>query len=275
MSVNQADHLFIARGTDDPSCDEGLYDVDVRRGTRRKILAPVHDELTVGDMIRLSPRGQFIAGGSVITGWLGFHVLDLKSGKQVKPRGMRGLFGGRGFAWLDEQNLLLASTPDCPDDEKARGGIFRLNLRTRRLTRWLFPPSAEVEQICRSPQGDRFAVGLDGLDTPASVPHMAARIELIDPRTTSRRPLRLPGPAHLCGFSHDGSRLLLLVLSRTEPATKDDLYRGMKSDAYVVDLRGGACRRVAREAFDAAWMSGSGSPPGPARLARRAKAGDR
>jgi hypothetical protein len=45
------------------------------------------------------------------------------------------------------------------------------------------------------------------------------------------------------------------VLSRTLPPTKDDLYRGMKSDAYVVDLRSGSCHRVARQAFDAAWIN--------------------
>jgi hypothetical protein len=38
------DQLFIGRGTDDPACDEGLYEVDVRRQTRRRLLAPIHGD---------------------------------------------------------------------------------------------------------------------------------------------------------------------------------------------------------------------------------------
>jgi hypothetical protein len=265
------EQLFIGRDTDDPACDEGLYQVDARRRTRRRLLAPIHDELTVAGMIRLSPRGHYLAAGSVITGCLGYVVLDLRSRKRIPPRPQDGLAGGRQFAWLDDQNLLLASTSNAPEEEKPVGGIFRLNLRTRCLTRWLYSAEAEVAQLCRSPQGDRFAVGLDEVDTPALLPFMAARVELVDRRTKARHALKLPGPAHLCGFSPDGTRLLLLVLSRTEPPTKDDMYRGMKSDAYVFDLRTGACHRVARNAFDAAWMEeaqgGAAGLPNPASTA--------
>jgi hypothetical protein len=103
----------------------------------------------------------------------------------------------------------------------------------------------------------RFAVSLNGVHTPASMPLMAARIDLVDPKTRVRRTLSLPGPSHLCGFSRDGSQLLLLTLERSSAGTKEDPDRGLKSDACILNLRRGTCRRIARDVFAAAWIEGS------------------
>jgi hypothetical protein len=254
------EQLFVGRGTLVADAgDGGLWWVDVGQRTTRRVLPPVDADFPLNDEVRLSPEATKVAagGGGDMHFWV--RVLDRRTGRQFRQPGMIGILGMRDFAWLDEDNLLVAGAPGAEWEERghlqtSRGGIRRLDLKTKRLTRWLYSSGSDVGELCRSPKGDRFAVGLESVDTPASVPRMATRIELIDRRTKARHALELPGPAHLCGFSRDGSRLLLLVLSRTEPPTKDDMYRGMQSDAYVFDLRTGACRRVARNAFDAAWM---------------------
>jgi hypothetical protein len=85
-----------------------------------------------------------------------------------------------------------------------------------------------------------------GCSQKAALGRMGKRIVLVDRRTKAQRTLAIAGPSRICGFSPDGSRLLLV-------SSRDEAGRA-KGDAYVVDLKSGARRRVVRDVIEAVWV---------------------
>jgi hypothetical protein len=196
----------------------------------------------------------------VIDGSLDVRVRDLRSQRRWLPLASSPLDGGRDFAWLGEERLLLATAP-VPVDLVALGGspvpravavpiagLQRLDVRTGRLAPWLYSRGTEVLRICRAPgTQDRYAVGLGRTKAHSALPPMARRLEIVDGRTKARRELRIPAPSHVAGFSPDGRTLLLLMLRRTP-------WRDA-ADAVTLDVASGRRRLIARDVTEAAWLS--------------------
>jgi hypothetical protein len=246
-----ATQLFAGRGDLHADADGGLWLIDTRGSRQRRVLPAIDADAPLNGEVQLSPNGRRVAAGGAITAHFWIRVLDLRSGKQFRQPGSAGILGGMDFAWLDNDNLLVAAMPDeyWEDSNHAttsQGGIRRISLKTGRMSHWLFPPDTEVVQICRSPGGDRFAVALDGVDPTAALGAMGKRILLVDRRTKRQRRLVIAGPSTICGFSPDGRQLLVVTL-------RDEAGKA-KGDAYVIDLRSGVRRMVARDVFEAAWI---------------------
>jgi hypothetical protein len=238
------DRLFVGRGNLHADAgDGGLWLVDTRRCRQRQVLPAIDADAPLNGEVLLSPNGRRVAAGGKITFDFWLRVLDRDSGKQILQPGNSGIPDAMDYVWLDNDNLLVAT---MPSDERRQGGIRRISLKTGQISRWLYSPETEVVQLCRSPRGDRLAVALDGVDPTSALGPMGKRVVLVDRRTRAQRRLAIAGPSKICGFSPDGRRLLLVTL-------RDGAGKA-KGDAYVVDLRSGARRRVARDVIEAAWI---------------------
>jgi hypothetical protein len=75
---------------------------------------------------------------------------------------------------------------------------------------------------------------------------MGKRIVLVDRQTRAQHPLNIPAPAKICGFSKDGSQLLLIAL-RVEAGKE-------KGDAHFLNLKNGGRRLIAKAVTEAVWV---------------------
>jgi hypothetical protein len=230
--------------------DGGLWLVEAAKHASTRVLPPFDGDVPAHRAARLSPHGALAVAGGAMDFAMWTDALELRRMRRVRQPGMNGLVGVTDFAWLDDDHLLLTSTPtDDPIEHRpsSRGGIRQLSLRTGRFAGWWrYPSRLDVDQIYRAPRGDRFAIGLDDAHAPAAFPHMAKRILLIEARGRSGREVRIPGPSHACGFSPDGNRLLIMTV-RTEGEET-------RADAYFVDPRTGNWSLLSRDVTDAIWM---------------------
>jgi hypothetical protein len=246
--------LFVGRSyigrrhVDADAGDGGLWLVDLVRHSARQVLPGVDADFGINNSLVVSPGGTRIAseGGGASTGdggyWL--QMLDPRTWRPIRLPGERSLEGGEDCAWLDEDNLLLAGCPYGFDNRAGEGGIRRLNVRTRRFTRWLYSARSNVHEIRRSPRGDRFAVVV-GKDTPRG---SGESLVLVDRRTKARRTLSTQGAPGVCGFSNDGTQLLVIERPIEGEGVREE------GDAYVLDLKRGSRRLIARRVLEAAWL---------------------
>jgi hypothetical protein len=226
--------------------DDGLWLVDTSRRTTRKVLREQDSDLPLNENVKVSPAGKRVLSFGTVTGETVIQIWDMTTMRRLPQPGNKGMLGVTDVEWLDERTLLLAVTADPAGvgTDIGAGGIRRLDLVTRRMERWLYGSTTDVVQVQRSPKGDRLAVGLDGVDVPSWLPSMSRRVVLVDPRTKKGQALSLPGPSHICGFSRDGSRLLILTRDAT----------GRTANAYVVSLDDGKSRLLARGVSEAVWI---------------------
>jgi len=214
--------------------DGGLWLVDVGHQHARRLLPDYNADYPISTNILLSPSGNRAAAGGGGED-LVLRVLDLKTGYALPGLGGKSFASGGGFAWLDEDDLLVACSPKTAEDEPAPGGLRLLNVRTRRVTRWLYSSASDVAQVVGSKRGDRFAVSLSAPD----------RVEIITAATKTRHPLALSGPTSVKGFSPD-DRSLLVSVSRPQGAQAED--------ACVLNLQTAQQRLVARGVSEAVWI---------------------
>lgn len=247
-----ANAILTGRGRMGVTGDEGLWRIDVARRKARRILKPSDADLPINDRVRLSPRGDRIASFGMITMSMFLQVCDLASGKTMKQPGTNWIVGGLDVAWLDENNLLLAGWPG-EYSEPGKGGLRRIDLRTRRISPWLYGEKTEVLQVERRPGGRQFAVAI-GFQNAQTEAVGASHLEIVDARTKQRHRLHVPTPVEICGFSRDGKELLLLS-GRAEDEG---------GDVYVLDMSSHRIRRVVEGATEALWWerrSAAGSAP--------------
>jgi hypothetical protein len=242
--------LFVGAGLGDAG-DGGLWLVDIDRRTVRRALPPIDADFPLNDEIILSPGGTRVASGGYGEMYFWVRVLDLRTGRQIRQPAKEGILGMTDFAWLDEDNLLLAGSLGSDWEEKGhwehgKGGIRRLNLRTGKITPWLYTARTSVDQVVRSPRGDRFAVVGDLPNRRTKQKASDDYIVLVDARTKSQSILSTPGPPTIRGFSPDGTQLLITVGTSAE-----DEHTG---DAYILDIGHGGRRLVARGVMEAVWV---------------------
>jgi hypothetical protein len=245
-----ADQLFVGAGLGDAG-DGGLWLVHIDRHTIRRILPPVDADFPMNDEIKLSPGGTRVAAGGGAEMYFWVRIADLRTGKQFQQPGRRGILGMNDFAWLDEDNLLLAGAPDTDWDGKGhpeygKGGIRRLNLRTGRITPWLYTVHTSVYQLLRSPGGDRLAVLVDPPMQEAKRHDSSNYVVLVDTHTKAQRLLSTPGPPGILGFSPGRTQLLINVGTGAE--------EGHVGDLYALDLRQGGSHLIARNVMEAVWV---------------------
>jgi hypothetical protein len=202
--------LFVGAGLGDAG-DGGLWLADSDRHTIRRVLPPIDADFPLNDEIKLSPKGTRVAAGGGGDMFFWVRVFDLRAERQIRQLGMRGILGMNDYAWLDEDNLLLAGAPGSDWEERghweySKGGIRRLNLRTGRVTPWLYTAHTSVDQLFRSPGGDRLAVLVDLPARQANERESGNYIVLVDTRTKAQSIRSTPGPPTILGFSPDGAQ---------------------------------------------------------------------
>lgn len=215
--------------------DGGLWQIDVDRGSARRLLPNYDADFAESNRILLSPlhdKALSLGGSDALI----LRMVDMRTGRSLPGMSGQVISGGEDAAWLDENNLLVACSSQTSDGEKAQGGLRLVNLKTRRLSRWLYSPASNVTQIVRSTHGLRFVAVLDSPN----------RIELIDKAAKIRHPLSFHTPAAVEGFSGDDQELLLNAPKSIEKTS---------GTIYVLNLQTNQKQLVARNASEAAWLT--------------------
>jgi hypothetical protein len=247
--------FLLGRGAGDAGVDDGLWLLGAGLGRPRRLLKPLKDvDIAACSMNLLSPGGTRVAVGGGVDDFMWLRVLDRRTWRPLwrLPDGAGdGVFD---FAWLDEDHLLLACGVSYFAPERSRHGIWRVDLRTGRLTPWLFAGRRECKAVERAPDGRTFAVEFGG--SGITSPDRGGGVALADRRSRAIRTL-FRG-ASVAGFSPDSRRILLLV-----QRGKNDDRRG---HAVIINLADHSSRTVARDVLEAVWVA-------PPQLARASGAG--
>lgn len=232
------EELLVGRLKPNADADGGLWLVDARSRAIRRVLPNYDADFPVNNHLLLSPSGDKVVSFDGSEANMTIQVLEIKTLTPLTPPTSNGLRSLTDIAWLDDDTLLLSGASADAAPFPGQGGIRALDLRTRRLRRWLYSANADVQQLVRAPKDDLFAVGLGHARSGSQ------HIRIVDARTKAGRSLPLPSPAKICGFSGDGSQLLVLL-----PAQPGE----SALNAYAVDLKTGIRRLLMSSVSDAAW----------------------
>jgi hypothetical protein len=193
----------------------------------------------------LSPNGTRIAAGGTGDDTMWLRVFDRRAWRRLWRLPDTAMSGVFDFAWLDVDYLLLACGVSSLDPEHSRRGLYKVDLRSGRITSWHFAGRCECSRIERGSGGRTFAVQFVGAVGPLG---SLDEVVLIDPRTHATRTPWSGAPAALGSFSPDGQRLLLLVQRRRE--------EDQRGDVVVLNVANRSHRTIAHDALEAAWLRG-------------------
>lgn len=242
--------VLVGRNVREEGEDDGIWRIDARSGVSRRVEPGNAADLPVAGTIKVSPAGKRVAAGGGLTAVYWLRVLECSGFRSIRQPGTSGIPRLSDFAWRNDHQLFLAGVRgEGPGGLKGFDGIALLDLRKPKPQPWL-TVSGGVGTVDALPGEKRLLICHGELaEASQRLPDLWRKLSLVDLGSRRIDPVRIPGPACVRGFSRDGRRVLLLAL---RPATKPTEHP--LADAYVLDLKTRATRRVAQDVTDAAWM---------------------